>query len=243
VGSGYKTFTAGEVLTASSVQNFLQNQTVMSFAGSAARSSAIGTANFEEGMTSYLQDTNLVEVYNGTNWASIAPSGPTPGLVQIGTAISFSGVSSVSAPANTFTSTYSNYRILFYCSNSADSVITRFRVRAAGTDLTTGTYRYVTNYGNSAGDTVSILERSNTGTSAGISYQGVRGSGVQLDIFRPQLADYTHITSTSTFSDATNVFWLISTGFVNNTTSYDSFTIFPSANNMTGVMSVYGYNA
>jgi hypothetical protein len=77
MGSGYKTFTAGAVLTASDVQNYLQDQVVMTFAGSAARSSAIGTANFEEGMTSYLTDTDLLEVYNGTNWVGVAPTTTT----------------------------------------------------------------------------------------------------------------------------------------------------------------------
>jgi hypothetical protein len=74
MGSGYRTFTAGEVLTASNVQNYLQDQVVMTFGGSAARSSAIGTANFEEGMTSYLTDTDKLEVYNGTNWVNVAPT-------------------------------------------------------------------------------------------------------------------------------------------------------------------------
>jgi hypothetical protein len=50
VGSGFKTFSPGDVLTASDVNNFLMEQSVMSFADSAARTSAIGTANFEEGM-------------------------------------------------------------------------------------------------------------------------------------------------------------------------------------------------
>jgi hypothetical protein len=92
MGSGYRTFTAGEVLTASNVQDYLMDQSVMVFADSTARATNIGTANFEEGMVSYLEDSDIVEVYNGTTWASIAPAAVTPGLVQIGTAISFSGV-------------------------------------------------------------------------------------------------------------------------------------------------------
>lgn len=82
--SGFRTFTAGEVLTASNVQNYLMDQSVMTFAGSAARSSAIGTANFEEGMTSYLKDTDKLETYNGTNWVAIGPAAASTGkVVQI----------------------------------------------------------------------------------------------------------------------------------------------------------------
>ena len=43
-GAGRRTFTPGEVLTASNTMNFLMDQAVMNFAGTAARGSAIGTA-------------------------------------------------------------------------------------------------------------------------------------------------------------------------------------------------------
>jgi hypothetical protein len=61
-GLGRRTFAPGEVLTASNVMNYLQDQVVQNFAGTAARGSAIGTA-VSEGMVSYLQDTNSLEVY------------------------------------------------------------------------------------------------------------------------------------------------------------------------------------
>lgn len=71
-GLGRKVFTAGEVLTAANVQNYLQDQAVMVFAGTAARSSAIGTAT--EGMVSYLADTNAIQKYTGAAWEDIVPS-------------------------------------------------------------------------------------------------------------------------------------------------------------------------
>ena len=135
MGSGFRTFTAGEVLTASNVQNYLQDQVVMTFAGSAARSSAIGTANFEEGMTSYLTDTDKMEVYNGTNWVSVAPT-TTQGLTLINTT-SFSGVASQSFN-DVFSATYDNY---FVIGTLIQSTSTTFSLRnrvggvdASGTD-------------------------------------------------------------------------------------------------------------
>lgn len=79
-GLGRRTFAAGEVLTASNVMGYLQDQAVMTFAGTAARGSAIGTAT--EGMVSYLADTNLVQVYDGSAWKQIYPSVPAPGGVK-----------------------------------------------------------------------------------------------------------------------------------------------------------------
>jgi hypothetical protein len=61
-----KVFTAGEVLAATDVNSFLMDQTVMSFPGTAARGSAIGSATV--GMVSYLEDIDSLSVNNGTAW-------------------------------------------------------------------------------------------------------------------------------------------------------------------------------
>jgi hypothetical protein len=68
-----KVFTAGEVLAAADVNSFLMDQTVMTFAGTAARGSAIGTAT--EGMVTWLNDQNALQVYDGTAWNGLAASG------------------------------------------------------------------------------------------------------------------------------------------------------------------------
>jgi hypothetical protein len=73
-GAGFKTFTAGEVLEASEVNTYLMQQTVMVFAGTAARATALGTA-VSEGMFSYLSDTNSFEFYDGASWQSAGGGG------------------------------------------------------------------------------------------------------------------------------------------------------------------------
>ena len=70
-GAGYKLFNTGDVLTAAQVNTYLNEQTVMVFASSAARTSALSGV-LAEGMVSYLQDTNVVEVYNGSAWVGLA---------------------------------------------------------------------------------------------------------------------------------------------------------------------------
>jgi len=69
-GLGRRTFAAGEVLTAANVQGYLMDQAVMVFDSSAARGSAIGTA-VSEGMVAYLKDTNALEYYTGSAWATV----------------------------------------------------------------------------------------------------------------------------------------------------------------------------
>jgi hypothetical protein len=65
----YKVFTNGSVLNASEVNEYLMNQSIMTFADSAARTSAIETPN--AGMITYLADTDTFEYWNGTEYVAI----------------------------------------------------------------------------------------------------------------------------------------------------------------------------
>lgn len=64
----YKVFANGFALNASELNTYLMNQSVMVFADAAARTAAFTPI---EGMVTYLQDTNALEVYNGTAWVAV----------------------------------------------------------------------------------------------------------------------------------------------------------------------------
>jgi|APGre2960657404_1045060.scaffolds.fasta_scaffold98053_2 hypothetical protein len=69
MGSGYKVFTSGAVLTASDLNNYCQEQTVMYFANTTARDTAITAP--EDGMVAYVGSNDANEglyTYNGTAW-------------------------------------------------------------------------------------------------------------------------------------------------------------------------------
>ena len=68
-GLGYIEFATGDVLTAATANGYLASQTVMVFASSAARASAITSP--QEGMFSYLKDTNATEYYSGSAWVAL----------------------------------------------------------------------------------------------------------------------------------------------------------------------------
>jgi hypothetical protein len=78
-----KIFVAGDVLTASDVNTFLMDQSVMTFADSTARASAIGTAT--EGMLTYLEDTNAFQYFDGSDYVDLVdiptPTSPTNSTV------------------------------------------------------------------------------------------------------------------------------------------------------------------
>ena len=71
-GLGYKEFATGDVLTAADANGYLASQVVMVFASAAARTSAI--ASPQEGMISYLKDTNATQYYSGSAWVTIGGS-------------------------------------------------------------------------------------------------------------------------------------------------------------------------
>jgi hypothetical protein len=89
-GAGYKLFNTGDVLTAAQVNTYLMQQSVMVFANSTARTTALSGV-LAEGMLSYLLDTNAVEKYDGSSWGAIT-AGDIEG-VTAGTGLSGGGTS------------------------------------------------------------------------------------------------------------------------------------------------------
>lgn len=68
-GLGYKEFATGDVLTAAQANGYLASQVVMVFADATARTAAITSP--QEGMISYLKDTNATQYYSGSAWVNV----------------------------------------------------------------------------------------------------------------------------------------------------------------------------
>jgi len=66
----FKDFSAGDVLTAADVDNFLMRQTVMVFDDASARSTALGTL-VTEGMVTYRKDDDILEFNDGSNYRPV----------------------------------------------------------------------------------------------------------------------------------------------------------------------------
>ena len=65
----YLDFQANAVLTAAQVNTYFMNQAVMTFADATARTTALSAPN--EGMVTYLQDTNVLYLYDGSAWVAV----------------------------------------------------------------------------------------------------------------------------------------------------------------------------
>ncbi len=75
-GAGYRTFSAGEVLTAANVQTYLMDQAIPVFADATARDAAITSPS--EGQHCFLSDTDALQYYTGSAW--IAAGGASVGF-------------------------------------------------------------------------------------------------------------------------------------------------------------------
>ena len=90
-GAGYRLFNTGDVLTAAQVNTYLQQQVIMVFADSSARTTALSGV-LSEGMFSYLTGTNAFQYYDGAAWADVSNPGDITG-VTAGTGLSGGGTS------------------------------------------------------------------------------------------------------------------------------------------------------
>lgn len=69
-GAGYRNWTVGDIPTATQFDTFLQEQTVMTFASTAARDTALSVVK-AEGMHAYSSDINTLHYYNGSSWVVV----------------------------------------------------------------------------------------------------------------------------------------------------------------------------
>jgi hypothetical protein len=227
-----KVFEGFTTLDAEDVNEFLMDQAVMSFAGTAARGSAIPTPS--DGMASWLQDSDQLEIYNGSSWADPTAN---PTLVFLGSD-TFSAVASESID-NVFSADYANYMVVLNATSASDNEASvTLRVRASGSDLTTNTYE-VGEYFVGAGRTVTAGSTNSSLTSSmrlGLTQVG-SGFGGQITLSNPFTA-----TNTKIFQYGAGGTLAITAGIVTNTVSYDGFTISVASGTITGTFSVYGIN-
>ena len=72
MGSGYRTFVSGEILTAANLQGYLADQAVMVFANATARDAAVTSP--ADGMICYLEDTGYYQAYESSSWSNMITS-------------------------------------------------------------------------------------------------------------------------------------------------------------------------
>jgi hypothetical protein len=225
-GAGKKTFTAGEVLTASDVNTYLMEQSVMYFAGTAARSSAIPTPS--TGMTTYIGATGTasipqLEVYTGSAFQT--PYGST-----LLANVSFTATSGINIE-NVFSSRYDNYAIEYELTAVSGTPTVTFQLRTGSTTVSTN-YAGTLQWTN--GSTANVLSRA---TNAFYSFGQSAGDTSSIMLCSPFKARSTVYRCLSAQGSATGY----ETGVNSNATSYESLTVGNTAGGLnTGIIRIYG---
>ena len=235
-GLGFKTFTTGEVLSAGDTNGYLM-QGILVFASAAARDAAITSP--QEGQACYLKDTDAVQTYSGSAWTAV---GSASGFTKV-TSGTFSAVTSVSLPTSTFTSTYTNYKVILIIASSSGNTTITGRYRAAGTDNTGSIYNSALSIARVT--TTVAVEGSNGTTSFKMGYNASTNNGPfgqSWDFLSPQAAAEKQIVGTgfgyNSELDTFSANWF--GGHGNTTTQFDSFSWISSTGTITGSYYVYG---
>lgn len=238
-------FTTGQVLTAQ--QQTEINTGVPVFATTTTRDAAFGGTGekvLAEGQLAYIEASDVVQYYNGTAWATLAPQTLTSGLNYI-TGAAFTAVTSVSLPNNTFTSTYRNYRVIYQLTAASTATAITMRMRASGADKTDTNY-----YQCSPGCTSGGVD-SNQGDN-GISSWSMAGVdstfpiyALTLDVIAPEVSTTEkHVLGNLFFFDGTTIGGrsINARKYETPAVAIDSLSLIKASGTFTGIYRVYGYS-
>jgi len=230
-------FTAGQVLTAQ--QQTEINTGIPVFATTVTRDAAFGGAGekaLAEGQFAYIEATNITQYYDGAAWQSVGTSGFT-----FITGTTFSAVSSVSLPTDTFTSTYDNYRMIFQITGMSSAATITMRMRASGTDNSTSNYYNA--FTGLANDGTTLTRTSSGGTSFAICQIENFGNPhfIDLNIYNPKIASQTNIGGLSFTQSGGATSTMSGGGNQAQSTAFDSLSIITSTGTITGKYRIYGY--
>jgi hypothetical protein len=232
-GLGRKEFNSGDILLASEVQGYLQDQAVMVFDDDTARGSAIPTPS--EGMLTYNKDTSGLELYDGAAFVGV---GSDSGLIHIKTVSTGGAVSSFSVN-DCFSADYRAYRIVTDLTYSTNSNVD-FRLRVGGADESGSVYRQqnLTANNTSIGGDRSVNQTSWTTFIA--SRASVQTSYFH-EIYNPFQTLATSAIGMNPFDHTADIIYGLRAYGINNTTSYTGFSLLLNTGTINGTVTVLGY--
>ena len=195
-----------------------------------------GTLTFISASASVFRATGVAASASG-----LVPVVPTSVAVGSGSGsfdattgtVTFSGASSVSLNG-VFTGTYANYVIVNTVVCATGGVYGTFRVRAAGTDVSTSTYKYGQSFVNATAAGFEVGSAS--ATNMQITTLGTTSGQIIIYINSPFLA-----VETGLFANAQgNTTFTAAFGLQTGSTSFDGFTFGSASSTITGKLTVFG---
>jgi hypothetical protein len=231
----YKVFTNGSVLNASEMNEYLMNQSVITFSNSTARGSAITTP--VEGMITYLEDTQTYESWDGAAWVAFGGGGGGGDFTLIART-SFSAVSGQNFD-DVFTSDYAVYRVVVEEIIGSTDMTLEYQNRVSGVTQTASYYGAIT---NAVFNSVSFRNTINTNNESSLQI-GTLSKTVSIclsfDVHGAAANVPSRLHGTGIDGWAGVIFQF--GGYRGATEITTGFRLTPSAGTMTGTVAIYGY--
>ena len=202
-GLGRKVWAADEILAADDLQGYIQDQVVFVFNDSGSRASGILAPT--EGMVSYLKNTNLLYVFDGSNWVEVAPDVGTPGTytkvttdfkgrVTSGTTLAATDIPNLDAGKVT-TGTFNIARIPAIPTNLVNGGTWNGTVDAGVNNVSGRNFNGndFVGVGGAQFDfgvkSVGVYNRTNTGRAMFVAADGTFGIGASSERFKENIVD------------------------------------------------------
>jgi hypothetical protein len=219
-----KDFAAFTRLDASDVNTYLMDQAVQTFAGTAARGSAITTP--VEGMVTYLEDLDRYDTYNGSSHV------PMGGLTLVKTQTIGSAVATVTV-SNAFSSDYDNYKIIVTGGSASGAANLTLKFGASTTGYRAGVAQITFN-----GATQAIITDNDAASFTFVGTMNATLKTLNVDVLEPNIDRETRIMGSLVRGLSAGAL----VGFHTNTDTHTDFTIGTTSGTMTGgTIFVYGY--
>lgn len=132
-----------------------------------------------------------------------------------------------------FTSSYINYLIVSAYVHSSTSTTLQFRMRASGSDASSGYDKQLIRV---SGASASGVRETSQNSGNVTLVNNTAHAGSHLLVYGPQLAQATVVRSLAAYPTAIEEWASVHT----TTTSYDGITLFVPSGNLTGSCTVYG---
>jgi hypothetical protein len=164
----------------------------------------------------------------------------TAGLTLLNTT-SFTAQTTISIN-DVFSANYDSYRIVIpKVIPAAGTPTIRLRFRVSATD--SSTQYYYGGISSAANSDTTVYRRADNDSSFDISPASVNYTfGNVIDVHNPFVVGRTIFNYSISGDDGSKFFGGSGSGFHNVNASYTGLTIFPSSSNITGSISIYGYN-
>jgi hypothetical protein len=223
-----KEFESFTRLDASDVNTFLMDQSVMSFAGTAARGSAIPSP--VEGMYTHLEDTDRLEFWNGSAWRT--PFGSTLIASQdysAQTQLLFDSL---------FTTEFDTYQVFISATGTTTAGFS-LQFRQSGSNIATSTYSHQFTDFQGAGTFLAQQINQTTCTYGNVRSSPGRAMS-KITIMNPMNASSSTSYQIDHFDNIVSTGWVWGQNTTSSSAAFDGLRISIGNGTITGNITIYG---